>query len=121
MYLFNSLGAFVLNYLAKRLKLQIDFAKVSFSLTCFSTILLSMGLNTYENLWWICIAFGGFGFFGYAAFPMSLELAVEESYPIDASISEACVHIVSNSTAIFLVLLGKFSLYSNLEKGYFQG
>ena len=38
---------------------------------------------------------------------MSLELAVEESYPIDASISEACVHIVSNSSAIFLVLLGK--------------
>ena len=88
MYLFNSLGAFVLNYLAKRLKLQIDFAKVSFSLTCFSTILLSMGLNTYENLWWICLAFGGFGFFGYASFPMALELAVEETYPIDASISE---------------------------------
>ena len=38
---------------------------------------------------------------------MSLELAVEESYPIDASISEACVHIVSNSSAIFMVLLGK--------------
>ena len=53
------------------------------------------------------IGFGGFGLFGYAAFPMSLELAVEESYPIDASISEACVHIVSNSSAIFLVLLGK--------------
>ena len=47
-----------------------------------------MGLNTYENLWWICIAFGGFGFFGYASFPMALELAVEETYPIDASISE---------------------------------
>ena len=55
----------------------------------------------------LAIGFGGFGFFGYAAFPMSLELAVEESYPIDASISEACVHIVSNSSAIFLVLLGK--------------
>ena len=58
-------------------------------------------------IFFIAIGFGGFGLFGYAAFPMSLELAVEESYPIDASISEACVHIVSNSSAIFLVLLGK--------------
>ena len=58
----------------------------------------------------LAIGFGGFGLFGYAAFPMSLELAVEESYPIDASISEACVHIVSNSSAIFLVLLGKVTI-----------
>lgn len=99
-------GAFVFNYLAKRLHKQIEFAKVIYGLACISTILLVMALNTYGKLWWIALGFGGFGFFGYAAFPMSLELAAEETYPIDASFSEACVHIVSNSTAIVLVLLG---------------
>ena len=88
--------------------MQIDFAKVAFGLASISTILMIMAINTYDRLWWVALGFGGFGFFGYAAFPMSLELAVEESYPIDASISEACVHIQSNSSAIFLVLLGKF-------------
>ena len=82
--------------------MQIDFAKVAFGLASISTILMIMAINTYDRLWWVALGFGGFGFFGYAAFPMSLELAVEESYPIDASISEACVHIQSNSSAIFL-------------------
>ena len=68
--------------------MQVEFAKVSFGICCLSTVLLMMALNTYDHLWWIALAFGGFGFFGYAAYPMSLELAVEESYPIDASISE---------------------------------
>ena len=63
--------------------------------------------DTYDHLWWIALGFGGFGFFGYSAFPMSLELAAEEAFPIDASFPEACVHIISNSSAIVMVLLGK--------------
>ena len=82
------LGAIILNFFAKRKKMQVEFAKVSFGICCLSTVLLMMALNTYDHLWWIALAFGGFGFFGYAAYPMSLELAVEESFPIDASISE---------------------------------
>ena len=100
-------GALVFNYIAKRLRLQEDFAKVTFGLASISTIVMMMALNTYEKLWWISLGFAGFGFFGYAAFPMSLELAAEESFPIDASFSEAGVHIISNSSAILLVLLGK--------------
>ena len=41
-----------------------------------------MGLNQYDKLWWIALGFGGFGFFGYAFFPLILELAVEETFPI---------------------------------------
>ena len=101
------LGAFTINYFAKRLKLQTEFAKVCFGLASISTILMMVSLNTYENLWLIALGFGGFGFFGYAAFPMSLELAAEEAFPIDACFPEACVHIVSNSSAIIMVLLGR--------------
>ena len=108
-------GAFVLNYFAKRLKLQIDFAKVSMGLAWISGIILLVALNTYDNLWLICLAFGGFGFFGYAAFPMSLELAAEESYPIDPSVSEGCVHIMGNLSAIILVTLGN-NLYKSWDE-----
>ena len=87
------LGAFSINYFAKKHKLQEETAKIGFALACISTIIMMMALNTYENLWVIMLGFAGFGFFGYAAYPMSLELAVEESYPTDASISEAFMHI----------------------------
>ena len=49
------LGAFILNYLAKRLRLQIDFAKVAFGLAGLSTILMMMALNTYDRLWLIAL------------------------------------------------------------------
>ena len=49
------LGAFILNYLAKRLRLQIDFAKVAFGLAGISTILMMMALNTYDRLWWVAL------------------------------------------------------------------
>jgi hypothetical protein len=41
----------------------------------------------------ICIGLAGFGFFGFAAYPMALELAAEAVYPIDASMSESWVHV----------------------------
>ena len=41
----------------------------------------------------ICIGLAGFGFFGFSAYPMALELAAEATYPIDASISESWVHV----------------------------
>ena len=49
------LGAFILNYLAKRLRLQIDFAKVAFGLAGISTILMMMALNTYDRLVWVAL------------------------------------------------------------------
>ena len=65
---------------------------------------MTIALNTYDNLRWIALGFKGFGFYGYAAFPMSLELAAEETYPKDASFSEAFVHMASNGLAIVMVL-----------------
>lgn len=38
-------GAFVLNYLAKRLKLQTEFAKICFGLASISTILMMIALG----------------------------------------------------------------------------
>ena len=48
-------GAFVLNYLAKRLRLQIDFAKVAFGLASISTIIMTMALNSYDRLWMVAL------------------------------------------------------------------
>jgi hypothetical protein len=41
----------------------------------------------------ICIGLAGFGFFGFASYPMALEMAAEQTYPIDASMSESWVHV----------------------------
>ena len=75
-------GAFVINVLAKRWKLQIEFGKISFGIASVSNIIMMMGMKSYDKLWWIALGFAGFGIFGYAAFPLMLELAVEETFPI---------------------------------------
>ncbi len=65
-------GAFSINLAAKKYGTQIEASKVCYSLACLSTIFMLMGVDRTDSIYWIAITFGGFGFFGYAAFPMSL-------------------------------------------------
>ena len=56
--------SFVINVLAKRWKLQIEFGKISFGIASVSNIIMMMGMKTYDKLWWIALGFSGFGFRG---------------------------------------------------------
>jgi hypothetical protein len=59
----------------------------------------------------ICIGLAGFGFFGFSAYPMALELAAEATYPIDASISESWVHV---NVQVMIILVKIVHLYPSI-------
>ena len=78
---------------------DIDYLPFQVTLYFFDYILPAMPQSLYDpdiregSFILICIGLAGFGFFGFSAYPMALELAAEATYPIDASISESWVHV----------------------------
>ncbi len=68
-------------------------AKVCYAIASLFVVLFSISIIRQDSFAIICIGLAGFGFFGFASYPMAMELAVEASYPIDASISESWVHV----------------------------
>jgi uncharacterized membrane protein YeaQ/YmgE (transglycosylase-associated protein family) len=86
-------GAVIISLIAKRFGKNQEIAKVSYVIASLFVVLFSIAVIRQDSFAIICIGLAGFGFFGFAAYPMAMELAVEASYPIDASISESWVHI----------------------------
>ena len=105
-------GSFLIGFTARKLRRQLDFAKVSWPLAAMSAIFLVMSLRFADAFPAILVSLMGFGFFGLGAFPLCLELAVEvrkrqgrgssrsgsstqflqETFPCDPVISEAFTH-----------------------------
>jgi len=54
----------------------------------------------------LCFSISAMGFFGFAGFALSLELAVEASYPMEIALSECTVHSIGQAFSILLVILG---------------
>lgn len=73
------IGSFVIGFLGRKFRKQLDFAKVSFPLAAIFGILIVMSLRFPDVFPAILISLMGFGFFGLGAFPLCLELAVEVS------------------------------------------
>jgi len=100
------IGSFVLGLVAKKYNIQIEMAKTAFSMSTVGIILLCISLlqtNLYPMIIFsLCI----FGFFGLGGFPISLELAVEETFPADPVFSEAFIHMAGQAQAVFFILVG---------------
>jgi hypothetical protein len=60
-----------------------EIAKVSYVIASLFVVLFSIAVIRQDSFAIICVGLAGFGFFGLAAYPMAMELAVEASYPID--------------------------------------
>ena len=99
-------GSFIIGPIARRLGRQVEAAKLSFALSSIGLLMLSLALRHPDALPAIFASLTLFGFFGLGAFPLTLELAVEESYPADPVYSEAFIHISGQGQAIAFILLG---------------
>ena len=73
------IGSFVIGFLGRKFRKQLDFAKVSFPLAAIFGIFIVMSLRFPDVFPAILISLIGFGFFGLGSFPLCLELAVEVS------------------------------------------
>jgi len=105
------IGSFIVGPLARRWQKQEEVTKLSFSLSTMGIIFLTMALRKPDIYWAVLLCLSIFGFFGLGAFPIILELAVEESYPADPVISEAFIHMCGQAQAIGLILLGNVMVW----------
>jgi len=109
-------GSFSLGILAKRFRKQVEICKIAFSIACIGMIFLMVALR--ETNFFPGIMFGLilYGFFGLGAFPLTLELAVEETYPVDPVFSEAFIHMSGQAQAVFFILLGNYMTWDPDKK-----
>ena len=68
--------------------LQVDGVKFSFGLSSIACIGLLLCLRLPDIFGLILLFAFLFGFFGVSSYPLFLELAVEDAYPLDPVISE---------------------------------
>ena len=73
------IGSFVIGFLGRKFRKQLEFAKVAFPLAAIFGIFIVMSLRFADVYPAILISLMGFGFFGLGSFPLCLELAVEVS------------------------------------------
>jgi len=109
-------GSFSLGIIAKKFNMQVEIVKVAFSLACIGMIFLSVALRQTNFFPGIIAALILYGFFGLGAFPLTLELAVEETYPADPVFSEAFIHMSGQAQAIFFILVGNIMHWDPDEK-----
>ena len=73
------IGSFVIGFLGRKFRKQLEFAKVAFPVAAIFGIFIVMSLRFPDVYPAILISLMGFGFFGLGVFPLCLELAVEVS------------------------------------------
>ena len=96
-------GGIVVGTLARRLKKQLDFFKISYCISSLAFITLMLLLREPEVFPAIMCALSVVGFFGIGCFPLSLELSVEETFPLDPVYSETAIHFPAMTYAFVLI------------------
>ncbi len=100
-------GAVIISLIAKRFGRNQEMAKVCYAIASLFVVLFSISIIRQDSFAIICIGLAGFGFFGFAGYPMAMELALEASYPIEASISESWVHVNVQVKVFFQIFFKK--------------
>ncbi|XP_040579665.1 solute carrier family 49 member A3 [Lepeophtheirus salmonis] len=113
------IGAFVVGQIVKRLNIQKMYFKISYYILTLVFAIFLFSLTLQDAYHWIVIL-GVLNFFiGCSIFAVALELAVEETYPIDPIIGEACIHMVGQILGIIYVMVGNV-IYWELPAGSAQ-
>ena len=80
--------------------LQVDGVKFSFGLSSIACIGLLLCLRLPDIFGLILLFAFLFGFFGVSSYPLFLELAVEDAYPLDPVISEVEIHCQQDHNSV---------------------
>jgi hypothetical protein len=68
--------------------------------------LIFLSIPRPDSLILLCFFLSSMGFFGFAGFALSLELAVEVTYPMETAMSECMVHTIGQIFSVLLVIVG---------------
>ncbi|MGH0147929.1 UNVERIFIED_CONTAM: hypothetical protein FKN15_031593 [Acipenser sinensis] len=90
---FGILGAFLLGLYVDRTKKFIEVTKISFCLAALASIAFAVVSQMRTQGIAVAVVSSLFGMFGFAIYPISMELAVECSYPIGEATSAGLIFI----------------------------
>ncbi|XP_064261873.1 solute carrier family 49 member A3 isoform X2 [Passer domesticus] len=92
------LGAFLLGMYVDRTRKFIESTKISFCLSALASIMFAVTSRFRHQAIMLAITSSLFGFFGFAIYPIAMELAVECSYPVGEGTSTGLIFVASSGT-----------------------
>merc|ERR1711892_104758 len=101
----GSAGGITVSAVARKLQNQVAILKISYSLSAIAFIASLLQLREPNLFYSTLFTMMLFGFFAIGCFPLSLELAVEESFPLEPVYSETTMHFPAYAYAFILVNL----------------
>ncbi|XP_032062341.1 solute carrier family 49 member A3 isoform X1 [Aythya fuligula] len=102
---FGLLGAFLLGLYVDRTRNFIESTKICFCLSALASIVFAVASRFRGQAIALAIASSVFGFFGFAMYPIAMELAVECSYPVGEGTSTGLIFVASQIEGVILMIL----------------
>uniref|UniRef100_A0A8C4KJW3 Solute carrier family 49 member 3 n=1 Tax=Dromaius novaehollandiae TaxID=8790 RepID=A0A8C4KJW3_DRONO len=99
------LGAFLLGLYVDRTRRFIESTKICFCLSALASIVFAVASRFRHQAITLAIASSLFGFFGFAIYPVAMELAVECSYPVGEGTSTGLIFVASQVQGVILMIL----------------
>ncbi|XP_064593004.1 solute carrier family 49 member A3 [Zonotrichia leucophrys gambelii] len=99
------LGAFLLGLYVDRTRKFIESTKISFCLSALASIMFAVTSRFRHQAVTLAITSSLFGFFGFAIYPIAMELAVECSYPVGEGTSTGLIFVASQIEGVILMIL----------------
>ncbi|KAI1239840.1 hypothetical protein IHE44_0011275 [Lamprotornis superbus] len=99
------LGAFLLGMYVDRTRNFIESTKISFCLSALASIMFAVISRFRHQAVMLAITSSLFGFFGFAIYPIAMELAVECSYPVGEGTSTGLIFVASQVEGVILMIL----------------
>ncbi|XP_073517802.1 solute carrier family 49 member A3 isoform X2 [Phyllobates terribilis] len=111
--LFGAIGALLCGLYVDRTKKFTEVVKISFALTALTVIAFAMVSNLKKVAPLLVVISSLLGFFGFAIYPISMELAVECSYPVGEGSSTGLAFISGQVQGLIYMVL-----FQSLTKPY---
>ncbi|XP_075266759.1 solute carrier family 49 member A3 [Opisthocomus hoazin] len=99
------LGAFLLGLYVDRTRNFIESTKICFCLSALASIVFAVASRFRHLAVTLAVTSSLFGFFGFAIYPIAMELAVECSYPVGEGTSTGLIFVVSQIEGVVLMIL----------------
>ncbi|XP_069735915.1 solute carrier family 49 member A3 [Phaenicophaeus curvirostris] len=99
------LGAFLLGLYVDRTKKFIESTKICFCLSALASIVFAVASRFRHQAIMLAVSSSLFGFFGFAIYPIAMELAVECSYPVGEGTSTGLIFVASQIEGVILMIL----------------
>nr|XP_021152040.1 major facilitator superfamily domain-containing protein 7 isoform X3 [Columba livia] len=99
------LGAFLLGLYVDRTRKFIESTKICFCLSALASIMFAVTSRFRHQAVTLAVTSSLFGFFGFAIYPIAMELAVECSYPVGEGTSTGLIFVASQIEGVILMIL----------------